>query len=78
MHSRRFVAFAQVLAAQEGTSAYQYLKIPVSSHVAATGGQNISIVDDDATLGMSNPALLSNVSDGMLSLTIPVIWPEQI
>ena len=47
--------------------AYQYLKIPVSSHVAATGGQNISIVDDDATLGMSNPALLSNVSDGMLS-----------
>lgn len=59
--------FAQVLAAQEGTSAYQYLKIPVSSHVAATGGQNISIVDDDATLGMSNPALLSNVSDGMLS-----------
>ena len=37
-------------AAQESQTAYNFLRLPVSAHVAALGGDNISIVEDDATL----------------------------
>ena len=35
---------------QESTSGYNTLKLPTSAHVAALGGENISIIDDDAAL----------------------------
>ncbi len=53
---------------QSGSTAYEFLTIPVSAHSAALGGQNISIIDDDVTFTFNNPALLSNVSDKMLNL----------
>lgn len=56
------------MSAQESTSAFNFLKLPTSSHVTALGGQNISAVNDDAGMGQTNPALLANVSDRTLSL----------
>ncbi len=55
--------------AQESSSSFNTLKLPTSSHAAALGGQNVSIVDDDATLGWANPALYANVSDRSLALS---------
>ncbi len=53
--------------AQTGTTGYEFLNIPVSAHSAALGGNNVSIIEDDATLLFTNPALLSNVSDKTLN-----------
>ena len=44
--------------AQDGSTAYNYLNIPVSTHVYGLGGHNISIIDDDINLIEQNPALL--------------------
>ena len=58
-----------VMVKSQGTrEAYQFLGVPASSHVAALGGHNISLPDDDATLFFSNPALLTSVSDKSLAL----------
>lgn len=51
------------LQAQESTSSYDVLKLPVSSHASALGGDNISNVEDRPDVGWSNPALLSGVTD---------------
>jgi hypothetical protein len=48
--------------AQDGSGGYEFLKIPVSAHSAALGGNNVSIIEDDITLAYTNPALLSNIS----------------
>ncbi len=56
-------------AAQESRSTYNFLRLPVSAHAAALGGDNITIVDDDQTLIFSNPALLSSVSDKTITLS---------
>jgi hypothetical protein len=53
---------------QDSRSAFPFLRLPVSAHVAALGGDNISIASDDGTLVFHNPALASVVSDGSLSL----------
>lgn len=44
--------------AQDGTTAYEFLNMPASSHVYALGGTNISIIDDDVNLIDQNPGLL--------------------
>ncbi len=54
--------------AQESQTVYNFLRIPVSAHAAALGGENISLIDDDASLALSNPALLSSVSDKSITL----------
>lgn len=54
--------------AQESRTAYNFLRLPVSAHVAALGGDNISIVEDDATLIFHNPALINDVSDRTINL----------
>ena len=54
--------------AQEYSSAFNVLKLPASSHVAALGGQNVSLIEDVPMAGWSNPALYANVSDKSLSL----------
>lgn len=57
-----------LLKAQDAGAAFQFLQLPVSSHAAALGGDNVSIVEDDSELSYHNPALLANVSSGMLGL----------
>jgi hypothetical protein len=60
--------FAMVAGAQESQTAYNFLRLPVSAHEAALGGENVTIYDDDLSLIFSNPALLTNVSDKTIGL----------
>jgi hypothetical protein len=55
--------------AQGGESAFNFLRLPYSSRVAALGGSNISVIDDDLSLSMHNPALLINATDKTLDLS---------
>jgi hypothetical protein len=63
-----FVLTAIILRAQESQEAYSFLRLPVSAHVAALGGDNITINDDDPTLIFHNPALIAGVTDKSLNL----------
>ena len=63
-----FVLFSYEIEAQESKTVYNFLRLPVSAHAAALGGENISIDDDDPTLVFHNPALASNVADRSLNL----------
>jgi hypothetical protein len=54
--------------AQDSQTVFNFLRLPVSAHVAALGGDNITISDNDGTLAFHNPALINNVSDRSLSL----------
>lgn len=60
--------FACNLSAQESTSAFNSLRLPVSAHQAALGGENISAIFDSPSVGLSNPAMTSFVSDNSLGL----------
>lgn len=60
--------FALVARGQESQTVFNFLRLPVSAHVAALGGDNITIGDDDGTLVFHNPALINNGSDRCLSL----------
>ena len=63
-----FVLFSYEIRAQESETVYNFLRLPVSAHAAALGGENITIDDDDPTMVFHNPALVSNVSDRSLNL----------
>ena len=54
--------------AQESQTQYNFLRLPVSAHSAALGGDNITIIEDDPTLTFNNPALLGSVSDKTMNL----------
>ena len=58
-----------LLPAQDAGAAFQFLQLPVSSHAAALGGDNITIAEDDVELSYHNPALLTNASGRTLSLS---------
>lgn len=59
-------AFAQISGA--GSSVYNFLNLPVSSRVAALGGENVAIQDGEITSALHNPALLSGSTHHALSL----------
>lgn len=62
-------AFAATRAeGQESQTAFNFLRLPVSAHAAALGGDNITIVEDDPSLVFHNPALITAVSDKSLNL----------
>lgn len=54
--------------AQESQTEYNFLRLPVSAHAAALGGENITIIEDDPALMFSNPALAASVSDMTVGL----------
>lgn len=56
--------------AQESQTVYNFLRLPVSAHVAALGGDNITLAEDDATLIFHNPALINNVTDRTVNLNM--------
>ena len=62
------IGLIPTLQAQESSSVFNFMKIPISSHAAALGGPNISLIDDDPTLTLNNPALLASVSDKTINL----------
>ena len=63
-----FAILALPIEAQESRTVYNFLRLPVSAHVAALGGDNTTLVADDATLIFHNPALINNVTDRTLNL----------
>ena len=62
------ICYTTLLHAQDAGAAFQFLRLPASSHAVALGGDNTSIIEDDITLAFHNPALLANASGGTLSL----------
>ena len=60
--------FATKMGAQESQTGYNFLRLPVSAHAAALGGDNITLVEDDEALTFHNPALLTSVSDKTINL----------
>lgn len=63
-----FTFIAVCLRAQRSDQAYSFLQLPASAHVAALGGDNISIVEDDPALIFHNPSLITSVSDKTINL----------
>lgn len=67
MNIKIFILLLAVLPAtalaQEYASAFNTLRLPASSHAAALGGQNVTLIEDEPTAGWYNPALYANVSD---------------
>lgn len=63
-----WLAYANNIIAQESSTTYNFLRLPVSAHAAALGGAGITVIDDDASLTFSNPALLTSVSDKTIDL----------
>ena len=60
--------FAPHIQAQESRTVFNFLRLPVSAHVSALGGDNITIQEDDPTLLFHNPSLLNGVTDRTLNL----------
>lgn len=56
--------------AQESKEVYSFLRLPVSAHAAAVGGENISMTEDDPTVIFHNPSLINNVSDKSINLNM--------
>ncbi len=57
-----------MMAQNESTTIYNFLRLPTSAHATALGGTNISLSDDDASLLFQNPSLMSNASDRSINL----------
>ena len=55
-------------AAQDGTTAYNFLDVSPSSHVYGLGGHNVSLIDDDIHLVEQNPALLGPEFEQLVGL----------
>ena len=62
------IAASMRLQAQESNSVFSFLNLPTSAHVVGLGGRNISVADDDISMGFHNPALLAGVSDRTVGL----------
>lgn len=62
------LAGAVPVAAQDGSTAYNFLNITSSSKIYGLGGVNISLVDDDMSVSDMNPALLGPEMSGQTVL----------
>ena len=60
--------FVHTLHAQEANYSQTVLRLPMSSHAAALGGENISVLEDTPWAGWANPALYAGISDNSLGL----------
>jgi len=52
------ISFPQKTFAQDGKSAFDFLKLPYSARASAMGGTNISVTENDPSLVFQNPGLL--------------------
>ena len=59
-----------LLFAQAGKGVYQFLELPASSRLAAIGGTNISLKDNDINFSFQNPALLTAETHNNISLNM--------
>lgn len=63
-----FVLSVRTYAQAESQTEYNFLRLPVSAHVAAMGGDNITMADDDLMMMFHNPALLVGVTPKTVGL----------
>lgn len=62
------VLVALFASAQDGSSAYSFLNVPMSTRLYGLGGVNITLVDDDVSTTDQNPALLGGEMSGQISM----------
>lgn len=62
------LATCHLVAAQNGSAAYNFLNITSSSKIYALGGVNISLVDDEVNTIDQNPALLGSEMSNMVGM----------
>jgi len=55
---------------QAGRGIYKFLDLPVSSRLAALGGSNVSLNDNDINFGFQNPALLTEETHNTLGINM--------
>lgn len=55
-------------AQDDSQTAYTFLRLPVSAHAAAMGGDNVTMPDDDALMMFHNPALIIGATPKTVSL----------
>lgn len=55
-------------AQDDSQTEYTFLRLPVSAHAAAMGGDNITMPDDDALMMVHNPALIIGATPKTVSL----------
>lgn len=60
--------FCTLSFAQESASSLYVLTLPTSSHVAALGGENTSVIDTQPGIVVHNPALLANMDANVVGL----------
>lgn len=58
------------LFSQAGNGVYQFLDLPVSSRLAALGGTNVSLYDNDINLAFQNPAMLTTETNQVIGLNM--------
>lgn len=58
----------KICAQAESQTEYNFLRLPVSAHAAAMGGDNITMADDDIMMMFHNPALLIGVTPKTVGL----------
>lgn len=63
-----FAVFCALSFAQESASSMYVMTLPASAHVAALGGENVSLSDEQPGVVLHNPALLANVDSCLLGL----------
>lgn len=66
------IVFVLILAtpsfSQAGRGVYRFLDLPISSRLAAIGGTNVSLRDNDINFALMNPALLTVDTKGSIGL----------
>ena len=64
------ITFVALVYPQAGKGVYQFLDLPVSSRIAAMGGTNVSLKDNDINFSFCNPSLLTDKTNDFLSLSM--------
>lgn len=63
------LTFSELSAQLGGSSIYQFVNLSSSARVAAMGGSQIAVKDDDVFLGIDNPALLNKKMSNKVGLS---------
>ncbi len=68
--SLTFFFITTLVFSQVGNSVYSFLDLPVSSRIAALGGTNVSLRDNDLNFAFRNPAMLTNETHNSLGVNM--------
>ena len=63
-----YISLTQIARAQAGEGVFGFLGLPASSRVAALGGTNVSLQEDDLSFTLQNPALITGEMHKQMAL----------